>query len=205
MQSNSSALAIFSAYCRAISDSQLIPRSNSALVIILLLLTTACSNLYRNNQYLVGEKFPQVAGQTLDKVDVLLPEHFDNRPTLLLIGYVQDSQFDIDRWLIGLDMTQTDIGVYELPAIRGMFPRMFKTQINNGMRRGIPKDLWKGVITLYKNGDLIQKITGNTNPNNARCVLLDAEANIRFFYDQGFSVAALTQLRQAVDTLKQSR
>jgi len=180
---------------------KLFAQCSTILAITLMLLITACSNPYRNNQDLVGKKFPQVEGQTLEKVDVLLPEHFENRPTLLLIGYVQDSQFDIDRWLIGLDMTQTDIAVYELPAIRGMFPRMFETQINNGMRRGIPKDLWKGVITIYKDGDLIQKMTGNTNPNNTRCILLDAKGNIRFFYDQGFSVAALTQLRQAIDIL----
>ena len=71
-----------------------------------------------------------------------MPEHFKGKQTLLLIGYVQDSQFDIDRWLIGLDMTKTKVDVYELPTIAGMAPRMFQTFIDNGMRRGIPKELW---------------------------------------------------------------
>jgi hypothetical protein len=176
-------------------------RSRTAIIITLLFFIAACSNPYQNNQDLVGKKFPSLEGQTLEKLDVSLPEYFDNRPVLLLIGYVQDSQFDIDRWLIGLDMTQTDIEVYELPAIRGIFPRMFKSQINNGMRRGIPKALWKGVITVYKDGDLMQKMTGNTLPNNARCVLLDGKGIIRYFYDQGFSVATLTELRQKIKTI----
>ena len=180
---------------------QLIAQYRYLLAIALVLLTAACNSPYVNVQNLVGAKFPRIEGQTLEKIDVRLPEHFKNRITLLLIGYEQNSQFDIDRWLIGLEMTKTAVEVYEIPAIRGMFPVMFKTQINNGMRRGIPKDLWKGVITVYKDGELIQKMTGNTNPNNTRCILLDAEGNISFFYDEGFSVSALTQLREAINIL----
>ena len=51
--------------------------------------------------------------------------------TLLLVGYKQNSKFDIDLWLIALDITKIEVPVYEIPAIQGMFPRMFKTQVNN--------------------------------------------------------------------------
>lgn len=67
--------------------------------------------------------------------------------------------------------------------------------IDNGMRKGIPKSLWKGVITIYSDGQQIQELTGNTNPNNARAVLLDEQGTIIYFYDQGFSVDALNDVR----------
>ena len=118
---------------------------------------------------------------------------------MLLIGYKQDSQFDIDRWLIGLDMTNTLVDVYELPTIQGMFPRMFSTMIDNGMRKGIPKELWKGVITIYKDGDAVQEFTGNENGNNARVALLDKEGLVLYFYDRGFSVQALNELKSVID------
>ncbi|MFB1016368.1 MAG: hypothetical protein QMC51_12040, partial [Alteromonadaceae bacterium] len=108
----------------------------------------------------------------------------------------QNSQFDIDRWLIGLDMTATDVDVYEIPTIQGLFPRMFNTMIDNGMRKGIPKALWKGVITVYEDGEKIQAFTGNEKPNNARVLLLDENGVILYFYDQGFSVNALNELRR---------
>ena len=79
-----------------------------------------------------------------------------------------------------------------------MFPRMFKTQIDEGMRSGIPRELWQGVITVYKDGDRVQSFTGNENPNNARVVLLDSLGKVIFFYDRGFSVAALNALRAAI-------
>ena len=112
------------------------------------------------------------------------------------IGYKQNSQFDIDRWLIGLDMTNTQVDVYEIPTIQGLFPRMFSTTINNGMRNGIPKSLWQGVVTVYNDGDEVQAFTGNENPNNARVVLLDKNGVILYFYDEGFSVAALNEVRK---------
>lgn len=164
------------------------------ILAIVLLITTGCSTTYPNKA-LVGEKFPSVSGQNLEEEIVNIPNDFQGDFTLLLVGYKQNSQFDIDRWLIGLDMTQTNVDVYEIPTIQGLFPRMFSTFIDSGMRKGIPKALWKGVITVYKDGDTVQAFTGNENPNNARVMLLDKKGVIVYFYDDGFSVDALNNLR----------
>ena len=61
-------------------------------------------------------------GESLDKQQVEIPTGFEADYSLLLIGYKQDSQFDIDRWLIGLDMTNVTIPTYELPQLRGWLP-----------------------------------------------------------------------------------
>ena len=156
-----------------------------------------CSSNYAN-QSKVGQPFPSINGENLEKEIVNIPEAFKGKKALLLIGYKQDSQFDIDRWLIGLDMTNTQVNVYEIPTIQGLFPRMFSTTINNGMRAGIPKPLWKGVITVYQEGELVQQFTGNKNPNNARVILLDKDGVILFMYDQGFSVGALNQVKESL-------
>lgn len=162
-----------------------------------------CSTTYPNKSP-NGEMFPDVKGESLENTMVDLPNEFSGKVSLLLLGYVQNSQFDIDRWLIGLDMTSTQVDAYELPTIQGMFPRFFKTQINQGMRKGIPKELWKGVITIYDDGEIIQAFTGNTNPNNARVLLLDENGKIVYFYDRGFSVAALNELRDKLQSTKQA-
>jgi len=164
------------------------------LLSLIILITTGCSTIYPN-QILVGKTFPSITGESLEKKVINIPNDFKSDFTLLLVGYKQDSQFDIDRWLIGLDMTNTDVDVYELPTIQGLFPRMFSTMINNGMRKGIPKDLWKGVITIYDNGEQVQEFTGNEHANNARVLLLDKNGIILYFYDDGFSVSALNKVR----------
>ena len=153
-----------------------------------------CSTTYVNRNP-VGELFPTVKGQSLNKEERELPTYFGNEEVVLLLGYKQDSQFDIDRWLIGLDMTKTKIKAYEIPTIQGLFPRMFKSTIDSGMRKGIPKELWGGVITVYGDGATIQEFTGNENPNNARVLLLNQMGKVIFFHDRGFSVPALNELR----------
>lgn len=167
-------------------------------ILIIVVISTGCATTYTNRNPL-GEKFPIVSGQSLTEEDHELPSFFEGSKVILLLGYKQDSQFDIDRWLIGLDMTKTETKVFELPTIQGLFPRMFSTFIDNGMRSGIPKELWGGVITIYADGSTIQEFTGNENPNNSRVMVLDKEGTIIYFYDRGFSVSALNKLREFVE------
>jgi hypothetical protein len=156
-----------------------------------------CSTTYVNRDP-IGEYFPTVSGQTLTEEERELPTYFKGSYVVLLLGYVQDSQFDIDRWLIGLDMTETNIKAYEIPTIQGLFPRMFKSSIDEGMRKGIPKELWGGVITVYGDGAKVQEFTGNENSNNARVLLLDPMGKVIYFHDRGFSVLALNELRDLI-------
>jgi len=170
------------------------------ICLILTIIISGCSTAFPN-QNITGLTLPEMAGETLAQKEVSLPSMFTTKNTLLLVGYKQNSQFDIDRWLIALDMTNTDVKAYEIPAIQGMFPRMFSTVINDGMRAGIPKELWGGVVTLYSDGEKMQAFTGNEGGNNARVLLIDETGKVLYFYDRGFSVQALNDLR---DILKQS-
>lgn len=168
---------------------------------LLSVLFIGCSTTYVNKD-IVGKRFPSCSGSDLNDEERKMPEYFEGSEVVLLLGYKQDSQFDIDRWLIGLDMTDTDVKVYEIPTIQGLFPRMFSTKIDEGMRSGIPKELWGGVITVYSDGSMIQEFTGNENPNNARVVLLDESSEIVYFHDRGFSVNALNKLKNTLNGLK---
>jgi len=168
------------------------------ILILIAFILAGCSTTYVNRNP-VGEYFPTVNGQTLNEEKRELPTYFKDSNVVLLLGYEQDSQFDIDRWLIGLDMTKTDIKAYEIPTIQGLLPRMFKSSIDDGMRKGIPKELWGGVITIYGDGAKVQEFTGNQNPNNARVLLLDKAGKVIYFHDRGFSVQALNELRDKIN------
>jgi hypothetical protein len=171
------------------------------ILLFFLFLLAACATKYPNQQP-VGQPFPVVQGENLAGENVYIPKDMNGKPTVLLVAYKHDSQFDVDRWLIGLDMTNTQIGVFEIPTLQGMFPRMFSTFIDEGMRKGIPKELWQGVVTIYENGEDIQAFTGNTNPKNSRVVLIDKNGIVRYFHDEGFSVPALNRLRVEINKLK---
>ena len=54
------------------------------------------------NRNPVGELFPAVVGQSLEEVRTEMPAAFAGEPAVLLVGYEQNAQFDIDRWFMGL-------------------------------------------------------------------------------------------------------
>lgn len=170
------------------------------LIYFCLFVLCACSTPFPNLDP-TGKAFPMIRASALDGSEWSLPDAWKGTVSIALLGYVQDAQFDIDRWLIGLDMTKTEVKVYELPTIKGLFPRMFSEKIDEGMRKGIPKALWGGVITVYRQGEMLQRFTGNENPRNARVLLIDAYGIVRYFNDEGFSVSGLNQLRSLLQNI----
>ena len=162
---------------------------------------TACSSTVANREPL-GERFPTVAGESLERVSVTLPDDLAGAPAVLLVGYVQNAQFDADRWLIGLLQVPLPVQVREVPTIKGLFVRRLSGVIDNGMRKGIPEEDWSSVVTVYGRGATeIVAFTGNERPRNIRVLLLDAEGRVVWFHDRGFSAGKMIELEAAVREL----
>ncbi len=173
----------------------------SLLSVILCLLSTGCTPETPRQQP-VDSKFPQVQGTSLEGNIYTIPDEFIGEPTLLLIGYIQDSQFDIDRWLLGLVQLEVPIAVREIPTVRGLIPRLIANKIDSGMRSGIPKEDWGAVITVYKDADVIANFLGTEDPLNARVALLDANGNVIWFHDRGYSAKWISDLDRTVRALR---
>tara|TARA_B100000809_G_scaffold67718_1_gene64806 strand:+ start:949 stop:1158 length:210 start_codon:yes stop_codon:yes gene_type:complete len=62
------------------------------------------------------------------------------------------------------------------------------------MRGEIPDEIWDSVITIYKDGEIIQEFTGNDNLRNTRVDLIDERGTVIFFHDRGFPIKVLNEL-----------
>ena len=161
-----------------------------------------CSSTIENRDP-SGERFPSVEASSLAGGPVQIPEDFAGSPVLLLVGYVQGSQFDIDRWLYGAIDADLEVTLREVPAARGAAASLAKGFIDSGMQRGIPKDEWGAVSTTYGDAaEAIGRFTGTELPRNARVLLLDDEGVVRWFHDQGFSAVKLKGLEAALEALE---
>lgn len=169
-------------------------KSWSLIMVLVPLLLSGCSTTYKN-QNVLKQQFPSVSGKNLEKTFVQLPNHFAGAHTILLLGYKQNSQFDIDRWILGLTDSGVQTKVYEIPTVVGMVPELISGKIDNGMRSGIPKELWVDVITLYGNdAKNVAQFTGNEGGLNSRVILLNPKGKIIFFHDKGYAVNYLKKL-----------
>jgi hypothetical protein len=143
-------------------------------------------------------------GDDLNGKEYTLPGDFAGEPVVFIIGYVQDAQFDIDRWLLGLLQLKTPVEVRELPAAAGMVPAIIDETIDQGMKSGIPSEDWGAVITFYgSKADKLVEFTGNENPRNGRVLLLDASGKVVWFHDRGYSAGKGAELDEKVRELKE--
>ena len=183
------------------------PSSNTrtrALLLLAIALAShliACASPYPRRDP-TGERFPDVQGQTLSGEAVALPGDLAGEPAVLLVGYVQDTQFDLDRWILGIVQAKLAVDVIEVPTIVGMVPGMIADTIDGGMRRGIPEEDWASVVTVYDDAPAIAAFTGNENPLPGRVLLLDATGTVVFFHDRGYSAGTLLELAKQLEALR---
>jgi hypothetical protein len=174
-------------------------RTDKVLYILIVssLLFSGCSRTFKAQNPL-GETFPQVSARVLTGDVVVIPDYFRDKKALFLIGYVQDSQFDVDRWLLALKQLDTPITVVEVPTIQGFFPQLLSSKINQGMKNGIPEEDWNIVYTVYDGAEQIARFLGNEKPRNVRVVLIDEGGVVRWYHDRGFSPDKAMELDKLV-------
>ena len=163
---------------------------------------SGCGSTYTNRST-IGEMFPSVRGKTLDGREVSMPEEFRGKKAILILGYEQKTQFDIDRWGIGFFTADLQLPpVYEIPTIPGLIPSLLSGSIDSGMRSGIPRESWKDVITVYgSDGGSLTHWTGTEGARNCRVILIDETGKVLWMHDRGYG---LPPLKSLLDLLKAS-
>jgi hypothetical protein len=125
------------------------------LGVIAVCFVTACGSVVKPATTVTQAPFPRVAGESLTGERITIPDAYRGKNTLLLIGYTQKAQFDIDRWILGALQADVTVEIVEVPTIAGMMPQMVQGFINNGMRSGIPQSDWASVVTVYEDAPKI--------------------------------------------------
>lgn len=172
-----------------------------SLVLCAVVLSLASCSSPTPNRDPLGERFPSVEGEALDGTPFRLPEDLLGAPAVLLVGYVQRTQFDIDRWLLGLLQAEVAVPIYEVPTIDSLVATQLKGTIDDGMRAGIPEEDWSAVVTVYGDADAIVELTGNERPQNARVLVLDPSGQVAWFHDRGYSARLALEVRGLTDDL----
>jgi hypothetical protein len=176
-------------------------KASFPMLVISIFCILGCSPKVATPDNIKNSRFPSVQGTSLRGETVAIPDHFTGKNTLLLVGYVQRAQFDIDRWILGVLQADVKVEIVEVPTIAGMLPQMVQSFIDNGMRSGIPKDDWGSVVTVYGDAPKIIEALGNDRPQSAYAVLLDRQGRIIWTSNIGYSAAQVIELKKLVDSI----
>lgn len=171
------------------------------IIVLLSLALYSCSKTVVTPQNLTQKIFPQVRGNSLAQKEITIPDDFKGEITILLIGYQQKTQFDIDRWILGLLQAEVPVKIVEVPTIAGMMPQMVQSFIDNGMRSGIPKEDWASVVTVYEDASKIVNLLGNERPQSTYVVLLDKAGQIVWRSNKGYSANQIIEIKKLVASL----
>lgn len=161
----------------------------------------ACGSVVKPSTTVTQVPFPRVSGESLTGDRVTVPDAYQGKNTLLLIGYTQRAQFDIDRWILGVLQADIPVEIVEVPTIAGMMPQMVQGFINNGMRSGIPQSDWASVVTVYEDAGKIVELLGNERPQSAYAVLLNRSGVVVWSSNIGYSASQIVALKKVVQEL----
>jgi hypothetical protein len=171
------------------------------LVMITTFFVAGCGSIVKPADTVTQKPFPHVTGESLTRERVTIPDAYRGKNTLLLVGYTQRAQFDIDRWILGVLQADIPVEIVEVPTIAGMMPHMVQGFINNGMRSGIPQNDWASVVTVYEDAPKIIELLGNERPQSAYAVLLDRAGVVVWSSNIGYSASQIMTLKQTVQKL----
>lgn len=155
---------------------------------------------------LVGEVFPTVTGESLAGEAIELPAAYAGEPAVILVGYQQRAQFDIDRWVMGLIQADVDAPMLEVPAVPGLAAAFASDLIDQTMRDGIAEEDWAMIMTLYgQAAQPLAEFTGTERGQMTRVFVLDADGRVAWFDDGGFTARKALVVDRIVDMLQATR
>ena len=166
------------------------------ILILIIFILTSCNKTVSTPHEVTGTLFPKVNGTSLSGEARIIPDDYRGRYVIVLVGYLQDAQFDIDRWILGLLQLGIKTEIIELPAIAGMMPRAVQGYIDDGMRSGIPSEDWGTLITIYEDADKIINSFGNEKAKNANVFLLNKSGEVIWFTNRGYSASQVLSLKE---------
>ena len=148
----------------------------------------------------IGERLPELRGESLAGREVVLPQAAEGRVTLLLLGFTYKSRFAVEAWAEQFRVrfrSDARVTFYELPMIGGA-ARLARWFIDRGMRRGTPEEDYEHVITVYRDVDSWKRRVRFVEPDAAYLILLDRTGRVAWRRQGAFEDRAFQTLSRKV-------
>jgi hypothetical protein len=171
---------------------------------LLIAMATVRASAARNSLR-IGERMPDLEGQTLTGRTAVLPQASAGKVTLVAMGFTYKSRFPVEAWADWYRTTidpATPVTFFEVPMIGGM-ATLGRWFINRGMRGGTPTELHDQVITVYGGtGQWKERLSYSTShEDDAYLIVFDKQGVVRWLHNGVFDQSRADQLKELLTSL----
>jgi len=178
-------------------------------VVALLALGMAASGIPSNGEATAvkpGARLPVVTGKDLNGKAWKAPADFPGGRTLVILGYEQEQQKEIDTWTAALGLTRrgNQLPWVEMPVIDdpGVVMRWI---IDTGMQRGIPdREIRSHVWTVYTERKAFLESCGIESVDAIHVLVVTREGEVLAMESGAYTDEAGRRLLAVVDSEKES-
>ena len=171
-----------------------------ALLALLLITSGAAADVPRLR---VGDRLPDLSGESLNGRAVTLPASASGSPAVVLLGFTYASREPVERWNT---WCRSEFGAavacYQMPVLGGM-AKLASPFIRSGMRKSTPAALQDRVVTITSNaGDWKDRVGhSSASDDDAFVILIDRAGIVRWLAHGDVDAQRTAALKQEVAAL----
>lgn len=150
-----------------------------ALLALLLITNGASADVSRLR---VGDRLPDLSGESLNGRAVTLPAAAAGAPAVVLMGFTYASREPVERWDAWCrGEFGAAVACYQMPVLGGM-AKLASPFIRSGMRKSTPAPLQDRVVTITSHAGDWKDRVGHTSAtdDDAFVILIDRAAIVRW-------------------------
>ena len=172
----------------------------SCLLALLFIVDGAAADVPRLR---VGDRLPEISGDSLSGHAVTLPAAAAGTPAVLLLGFTYASREPVERWET---WCRTEFGpsvaCYQMPMLGGM-AKLASPFIRSGMRKSTPESLQDRVVTVTsKAGDWKDRVGhSSASDDDAFLILIDRAGIVRWLAHGDVDAQRTAALKKEVAAL----
>jgi hypothetical protein len=124
-----------------------------------------------------AETIPKIETKTVSGKPISLPTAASGKPAVLIFGFSQESDKQIEQWAKSLRAEQ--LTVYSIPVLESV-PKLIRGIVASGIRSSTEPAFRDYMAPVFSGEAALKSLVQFKEPKDAYVVLLDATGNILF-------------------------
>jgi hypothetical protein len=155
-----------------------------------------------NADPLQSKPLPKIEAATLTGRIVALPNAFQGRPSVVLLGFSKNAGYQAQDWVKPLYKEYGQkVGVFQVPIIEAV-PRILRGYAQKMMRQITPEALYDQVLLLDKGEKAWHTFLAHRNDDDIHVIVIDQEGRIEHRFEGRYNEPAYREVKAVLERLQ---